>query len=180
MSQQRPPTLCQKEAKIQLAKNAIEQGQFQSNRKAAKTYNVNRETLRLRRAGIKSRRDCTANSRLLDDLEEEVIVQHILELDSRGHPPSLRRVGDMANSILAGRGNRTVGEKWPRNFVNRQPELKTRFNRKYDYQRAKNEDALVIEAWYRIVRATKAKYGILDDDTYNFDDTGFMMGVDGK
>jgi hypothetical protein len=23
----------------------------------------------------------------------------------------------------------------------------------------------------------KAKYGILDDDTYNFDETGFMMGM---
>ena len=24
---------------------------------------------------------------------------------------------------------------------------------------------------------TKAKYGILDEDTYNFDETGFMMGM---
>jgi hypothetical protein len=24
---------------------------------------------------------------------------------------------------------------------------------------------------------TKAKYGIFDEDTYNFDETGFMMGV---
>ena len=23
----------------------------------------------------------------------------------------------------------------------------------------------------------KAKYGILDEDTYNFDETGFMMGI---
>ncbi len=24
---------------------------------------------------------------------------------------------------------------------------------------------------------TKAKYGILNDDSYNFDDTGFMIGI---
>ena len=24
---------------------------------------------------------------------------------------------------------------------------------------------------------TKAKYGILDDDIYNFDETGFIMGI---
>ena len=24
---------------------------------------------------------------------------------------------------------------------------------------------------------TKAKYGILNEDTYNFDETGFMMGI---
>ena len=70
-----------------------------------------------------------------------------------------------------------VGEKWPRNFVNRCSELKTRFNRKYDYQRAKQEDPKVIEDWFKLVCNTKEKYGILDDDTYNFDETGFMMGV---
>ena len=83
----------------------------------------------------------------------------------------------MANQLLAARGTRRVGEKWPRNFVNRQPELTTRFNRKYDYQRAKNEDPTVIGDWFRLVRNTKDKYGILDDDIYNFDETGFMMGV---
>ena len=83
----------------------------------------------------------------------------------------------MANSILAGCGGCKVGEKWPRNFVNQQAELKTRFNRKYNYQRAKNEDPVALEAWLRMVQATKDQYGILDDDTYNFDETGFMLGV---
>jgi hypothetical protein len=27
------------------------------------------------------------------------------------------------------------------------------------------------------VRNTKAKYGIIDDDIYNFDETGFMTGT---
>jgi hypothetical protein len=27
------------------------------------------------------------------------------------------------------------------------------------------------------VKNTKAKYGILDEDTHNFDETGFMMGM---
>ena len=85
----------------------------------------------------------------------------------------------MANSILAARSNKKAGMNWPRNFVNRHPELKMRFNRKYDYQRAKNEDPLVIGSWYNLVRVTKDKYGILDDDIYNFDETGFMMGVIG-
>src|SRR5436189_5175991 len=73
-----------------------------------------------------------------------------------------------------------VGEKWPRNFVNWQAELKTRFNRKYDYQRAKNEDPVALEAWLRMVQATKDQYRVLDDDTYNFDETGFMLGVIGS
>ena len=49
--------------------------------------------------------------------------------------------------------------------------------RKYDYQRAKCEDPKVISEWFALVRNVKAKYGIVDDDIYNFDETGFMMGI---
>jgi hypothetical protein len=39
------------------------------------------------------------------------------------------------------------------------------------------EDRQQIEDWFRRVRNTVAKYGILQDDTYNFDETGFQIGV---
>ena len=49
--------------------------------------------------------------------------------------------------------------------------------RKYDYQRAKCEDLKVIREWFALVYNIKVKYGIFDDDIYNFDETGFMMGI---
>jgi hypothetical protein len=179
MSQPQQLESIPKEAKIQLAKGAIEEGQIQSNRAAAKIYGAVESTLRNRRAGIKSRRDCISNTRLLTDLEETVLVERILDLDSNGHPPSLRRVRDMANQILASHSDHMVGINWPSTFVKRHSELKTRYNRKYDYQRAKNEDPKIIGDWFELVRNVKAKYGIQDDDVYNFDETGFMMGVIG-
>jgi hypothetical protein len=39
------------------------------------------------------------------------------------------------------------------------------------------EDREQIEGWFRLVRNMVAKYGILPEDTYNFDETGFQMGV---
>jgi hypothetical protein len=69
-----------------------------------------------------------------------------------------------------------VGIHWPRNFVKRTDSLKTRFNRLYDRQRALCEDPQVIQAWFELVARTKAKYGICDEDMYNFDETGFLMG----
>jgi hypothetical protein len=39
------------------------------------------------------------------------------------------------------------------------------------------EDPEVIKAWLSLMRNTKAKHSILDNDTYNFNETGFMMGV---
>jgi hypothetical protein len=124
MAGQQQYTQTHKEARIQLARSAIEGGQLQSGRHAAKVYNACETTLRRRRAGIKSRKDCTPNSRILTDLEEYTIVQNILNLVSRGTPPTLHIVGDMANELLATRDTRRVGQRWPRNFVNRQPELK--------------------------------------------------------
>ncbi|KAL2885123.1 hypothetical protein HOO65_080073 [Ceratocystis lukuohia] len=48
---------------------------------------------------------------------------------------------------------------------------------KYDYQRAKCRDPSIIRDWLRLVEDTIAKYGITLVDIYNFDETGFMMGL---
>jgi hypothetical protein len=109
--------------------------------------------------------------------EEEVIVQHILDLDARGFPPRLAAVKDMADSLLRERHRDPVGQNWAATFVKRRPELKVKFNRKYDYGRALCEDPVVIRDWFRLVANVKAKHGILDEDTYNFDESGFMMGM---
>jgi hypothetical protein len=81
---------------------------------------------------------------VLTDLEEEAIVQYILELCARSFPPRLCGVEDMANQLLRARDASDVGKRWAINFVKRQPDLRTRFSRKYDYQRAKCEDPKVI------------------------------------
>jgi hypothetical protein len=54
--------------------------------------------------------------------------------------------------------------------------LKVKFNQKYNYKRTLYEDSEVIGDWFWLVYNMKAKYSILDKDTYNFDKTGFMMG----
>ena len=83
----------------------------------------------------------------------------------------------MTNRLLADRDVSPVGKRWARNFVNRHEELDMRFFRKYDYQRAKCEDPTIIYNWFMLVQNTIAKYGILLDDIYNFDETGFLMGM---
>lgn len=106
-----------------------------------------------------------------------MIVQYILDLDTRGFAPRLAGVEDIANHILDSRGAQRVGKLWAHRFVQRRPELKTRFNRVYDFQRALCEDPELISAWFRLVENMRAKYGILDYDFYNFNETGFIMGI---
>jgi hypothetical protein len=165
------------ERQINLALQAIQNDPNLSARAAGKIYSINHEKLSRRRRGMRSRRDIPANSRKLTDLEESVLLQHILDLATKGFPPRMSIVEDMANRLRTTRDASRVGIHWASNFVKRHPELRARFQRKYDYQRAKCEDPAIIRSWFELVRNTIAKYGINDADIYNFDETGFMMGV---
>ena len=146
-------------------------------RRVAAIYNVPRTTLRHRRAGQPLQADRRPTTISLDKTEEEVIVQHILNLVKRGFPPRLADVADMANSLRAKRNLAQVGPRWSSTFVKRRPELQVKFNRKYDYKRALCEDPAAIQAWFQLVANTKAKYGIQDEDTYNFNKTSFIIGI---
>jgi hypothetical protein len=75
-----------------------------------------------------ARRDCQPNSKKLTQLEEEVIVNYILNLDTRGFAPTYAAVRDIANKLLAARDRGYVRQKWPANFVKRIDSLKTYFN----------------------------------------------------
>jgi hypothetical protein len=97
------------ERQIQTALQALKQDATLSLRRAAAIYNVSRTTLSYRRAGRPSQADCWPKLRNLTKLEEEVVVKHILELITRGFPPRLAAVADMANSLRAERNLGQVG-----------------------------------------------------------------------
>ena len=86
----------------------------------------------------------------------------------------------MANILLSNRGSsniQPIGKNWVYNFIKRHDELKTRFSRKYNHQRAECEDPKLIKEWFNRVQITIMQYGIAYEDIYNFDETGFAMGL---
>ncbi|RYO04880.1 hypothetical protein AA0121_g12629 [Alternaria tenuissima] len=176
MAQRSATLLASSEADVQLAISSIKSYQIKSNRRAATIFSVSERTIRRRRAGVPARRDCQPNSKKLTELEEQVIIRHILDLDTRGFAPTYAAVRDMADKLLAARNGGRVGVNWPSTFVKRTDSLTTRFNRSYDRQRALCEDSVLIRSWFELVEQTKAKYGICDEDVYNFDEAGFMIG----
>lgn len=80
---------------------------------------------------------------------------------------------DMGNQLLHEGGKLPVGKNLPSNFVQHQPELRTRCARKCDHQRAKCEDPAISGQQFQLVRNIRAKYGIIDEDIYNFEETSF-------
>jgi hypothetical protein len=139
------------ESRLLLAIQAIEKNLNLSIRAAAKIYNVPEITLRCRRAGKPSRYNIPANSKKLINLEEEVIIQHIFDLDSQGIPLRKKNVEDMANRLLAARNRGRVGIHWADNFITRQPRISMRKTCRYDNQRAQCEDPEVIQSWFAFV-----------------------------
>jgi hypothetical protein len=106
-----------------------------------------------------------------------VIFQQIIDHGARGVSSRLAAGKDMADLSLAERHQDKVSQNWAATFFKRRSELKVKFNRKYDYSKALFKDPEVIQDWVRLVDNTKTRYGIEDEDMYNYDKSGFMMGM---
>ena len=101
-------------------------------------------------------------------------------MDSRGAAPRPSSVREIADLLLAARGSTpplSVGKNWVIEFVKRYSDLSSRFSRRYNYTRAKCEDPKIISEWFSLVQKTILSYGIDPDDIYNFDETGFAIGL---
>ena len=116
-----------------LAIQAIQNNPELYPRVAARIYSVDYCKLGCCLYSIYPQYNILANLQKLTNLEEEVLVQHILDLDIKGFPPWVPVVEEMANRLLATRDSPRVGTRWAYNFVNWRPELRTRFQWKYDY-----------------------------------------------
>ena len=174
--------MAQKEGRIALAVQAYKDGQFSSTKACADAYDISESTLRRRVKGINARRDSVPINRKLTTTEESTLIEWILSMDQRGLAPRSDTVQQMANLLLQKRSQnqailRQLANDGFITLYNDMTALKSQYNRKYDYQRAKCEDPTIIRDWFRLVQNTIEKYGILDEDIYNFDETGFQMGV---
>jgi hypothetical protein len=169
------------EGRIELAITAFKKEEKISIRETARQYDVPFSTLQDRLKGRPARINLRANSHKLTETEEKLLVQWILDLDKRGLPPRPAFVENMANHLLSLRNSITspprVGKNWVSNLVKRRTELQCRYSRRYNHERAKCEDRKVIYEWFKTLENTLATYGIQSEDIYNFDETGFAMGL---
>ncbi len=89
------------EARIILAIEAIRTSKKKmSCRAAAKLYNIPESTLQSRMNGHTTLHERQPTNYNLTELEEIVLVWHILDIDERGFAPRLAGVEDMVNYIL--------------------------------------------------------------------------------
>lgn len=132
MSQPTSTQLASKEGRMALANNSYKSGYFTSVREAAITYDIPKSTFQTRLQGRPSRQEYRSVNCKLTDTEESVLVDWILSMDERGLPVRTASIRDMATLLLQKRTNtnasstRTIGVRWPYNFIQRHDSLRTR------------------------------------------------------
>ena len=122
-----------KDTRLALAIEDKKQTPKLSLRKLSSLYNIPFATLQARINGWAAKADIIPKNRKLTPTEERVIVERILNLDSRAFPVRRQNVEDMANILLGKRVQGRVGVNWASNFVRREKKLRTRLNRVIDY-----------------------------------------------
>ena len=171
--------LIEQEGRLLLAMQAIKNGKYSSAAAAARSFEIPVSTLKARINGRESATEKRHNCFIFTEIEGDSIEKWLLDMDSRGAALTLPTLRDMANLLLYARKTTpsTVGNHWSAEFIKRRPNLFTRVSRKYDYQRALSEDPRIIQPWFDLVQKTIEKWGIASDDIFNFDESGFAMGI---
>ena len=70
-------------------------------------------------------------------------------------------------------GRKLVGKYQAKRFVLYSNKLKIAFNQAKNYQRIKQEDSVKISVQFKLIKETKAKYSIYNNNIYNFNKTRF-------
>ena len=170
----------EQEGRILLAISALNKSQIQTVWQAACHFQVPETTLWWWLYGITTWSEKHANGHRLTENEEESLLQWVLSMDRRGAAPRPSHIQDMANILLLNRGfinTQSIGKNWVSSFIKRHDEIKTSYSRQYNYQRAKCEDPKIIQEWFNLVQITIMQHGIPYEDIYNFDETGYAMGL---
>jgi hypothetical protein len=150
--------LVEQEGRIEIAISALKNNEIQSIRRAAEIYKLPKSTLYDRVNGQQFRVNLRANSHRLSKTQEEALVNWIVSMDTRGVAPRHFEVAEMANIILQTENPteyKPVGPNWVTNFTKRRPELKSRFARRYNHQRAKCENPKIISGWFDMLQQTR-------------------------
>ena len=146
--------------------------------KAAALYGVSKSTLHARIQGRQPRFSSDQVRQLLTPEEDDALKDCVLQLYAWGWPAKVAQLRQMAIELLRARGNHTaLGVNWQQHFLHRHPDLQAKYSRTLDQERLFAENEEIFKHLSELFLSVKQKHGILDEDIYNMDEKGFMMGV---
>ncbi len=171
------------ESRIQAAIEYLEANPDVSTRAAAREFKVPRTRLRRRLDKVPPLNARPPSHTKLSQPEEVALCTYIDRLDNINLAVRREFVVDAANSILRERASSaekanppTVGHNWVSRFLKRHGYITTT-QKKLDANRQIAEDINTVHEWYLKLHEVVAKEGILAEDIWNMDETGFQLGI---
>jgi len=148
----------------------------------ARTYEIPVSRLRGRLQGCPSRHERPGTNLKLTEDQELAMCQYLDRLDSIGTSAPQQIVAGCANAILQyghiGEGAApVVGSHWAPRVLARHPEYHIRKQCSIDINRKNAHDPESIRAWFEKYCLICEDYNIEPCDQYNFDETGFRIGI---
>jgi hypothetical protein len=123
-------------------------------RASADTFGIPWTTLRDRLNGAQNRRDAHRSMQLLSEHEKTTIVRWCERMDDWGFPLRLSLVKEMAPYLVKKREiGRRLRKHWLARFLQRNPELASKFSARLDKQRALISNKDLIRDYYKKVCA---------------------------
>ena len=170
-----------REVRISAAIKSLKEGKQESIRAAAEAFDIPRSTLYYRYMGERtSHQLAQVNNQLITEVEEKAIVAWCKEQDDRGFPPRLDMVKDMALYVYEKRtGNKIikVGKNWIMRFLDRHPDLATKFSTKLDRQRAHASCPRLLKDYFSKLASIIRQHNLKPFQIFNMDEKGFLMGI---
>ena len=175
------------EERVEAALASIEPGIKPNISALARAFEVDPQRLRRRFNGAGDLRSLGGSNKRLSDAQELALCQTIEREEADGTYLRQWQLEDRANWILklqhdseGGAGDPPrVSDAWGARFLARHPEFTVRKSKPIANKRKWAHNPVDLKAWFYRFRNALMNYGISPQDVYNFDETGFSVGMGG-
>jgi hypothetical protein len=146
---------------------------------AATNFNVSYSKLRARKSGRQPSNSRGGHNKKLSSPQDHALQDYLLVLYHAGTPADLDHLVLASNRLLYYQGlEETVSRRWAKRWITRKSTFwKTLRSKPISAERRKAHIKEDVEAHFKEFQRCKDKWGILDEDIYNFDESGFQIGV---
>jgi len=129
--------------------------------------------------------DLVSGNRRFSDIEEKALCRYLDRLDKLGLLAQRELLRGAADYILLANWTPTstdekppsVGQHWVSRVLKRHPEYILKRRKVLDLERKRSESYENLQNWFQLLQDAITSFGIHSDDIWNFDETGFRIGV---
>ena len=174
-------TYADQESRMQEAIDAYHDGQFRSAAAAARHFNLKPRRVQYRLQGMSSRSTRQPTHTRLSTVQEASLCDYIDRLDYIEHSIRLKHIRGAAEFIMntalsPGHSPKPLGKDWVTNFIKRHPKYHKRKQKPLSAERKNAHDVESVRKAYERFQTGVQERGILREDTWNMDETGFRIG----